>query len=432
MKEGCEIHLLIFMIIVFIILLFSGMPVAFAMAISGTLAVIGLGEVSPLLIPQRLFMSLNSFPLLAVPFFILAGELMNAGGITRRVVNFSKVLIGHLPGSLAQVNVVSNIIMAGFSGSATADAVAIGSIMIPAMKKDGYPPGFAAGLTASAACIGPIIPPSLVMVIYGAITGLSIGKMFIGGLIPGLAIGFGLMILVSLYARKYKWPCGEKPKMFKVVSAFMGAFLALLAPVIILGGIITGITTATEAGVIAAVYALIIGLFIYKEITFKQIPKILVNAAINTAVPVIIISCSSIFGWVLARQNFASSVSNVLFGITTNTYILYFLIISILLIVGLFVEGMAAMLIFVPVLFPLGAQLGYDPIHFALVIIITILIGTITPPVGLQLYVASSIAKVSISKVFIWPFVAVMVAVLLLITYVPSLVTYLPSLIFGD
>jgi len=432
MKKGCEIHLLIFMIIMFIILLFSGMPVAFAMAISGTLAVIGLGEVSPLLIPQRLFMSLNSFPLLAVPFFILAGELMNAGGITRRVVNFSKVLIGHLPGSLAQVNVVSNIIMAGFSGSATADAVAIGSIMIPAMKKDGYPPGFAAGLTASAACIGPIIPPSLVMVIYGAITGLSIGKMFLGGFIPGLAIGFGLMILVSLYARKYNWPCGEKPKISKVISAFMGAFLALLAPVIILGGIITGITTATEAGVIAAVYALIIGLFIYKEITFRQIPKILVNAAINTAVPVIIISCSSIFGWVLARQNFASSISNALFGITANTYVLYFLIICILLIIGLFVEGMAAMLIFVPVLFPLGAQLGYDPIHFALVIIITILIGTITPPVGLQLYVASSIAKVSISKVFIWPFVAVMVAVLLLITYVPSLVTFLPSLIFGD
>jgi len=322
--------------------------------------------------------------------------------------------------------------MAGFSGSATADAVAIGSIMIPAMKKDGYPPGFAAGLTASAACIGPIIPPSLVMVIYGAITGLSIGKMFLGGFIPGLAIGFGLMILVSLYARKYNWPCGEKPKISKVISAFMGAFLALLAPVIILGGIITGITTATEAGVIAAVYALIIGLFIYKEITFRQIPKILVNAAINTAVPVIIISCSSIFGWVLARQNFASSISNALFGITANTYVLYFLIICILLIIGLFVEGMAAMLIFVPVLFPLGAQLGYDPIHFALVIIITILIGTITPPVGLQLYVASSIAKVSISKVFIWPFVAVMVAVLLLITYVPSLVTFLPSLIFGD
>lgn len=418
------------MIIVFIVLLFSGMPVAFAMAISGTLAVIGLGEVSPLLISQRLFMSLNSFPLLAVPLFILAGELMNTGGITRRIINFSKALIGHMSGSLAQVNVVTNIIMAGFSGSATADAVAVGSIMLPAMKKDGYPPEFSAGLTASAACIGPIIPPSLVMVVYGAITGLSIGKMFLGGLIPGLLIGFALMILVNFYARKYNWPRGEKSTISKLLSTFMDAFLALLAPVIILGGIITGVTTATEAGVVAAVYAFIIGFFVYKEIHLRQIPKILSNAAMNTAVPIIIISCASVFGWILARQNFASSIANTLFGITTNPHIMYFLLICMLLVIGLFVEGMAALIIFTPILFPLGVQVGYDPIHFALIIIITIMIGTITPPVGLQLYVASSIAKVSISKVIIWPFVFVMVVVLLLTTYIPSLVTYLPSIFF--
>ena len=406
------------------------MPVAFAMAISGTLAVFRLGDVSPLLIPQRMFMSLNSFPLLAVPFFILAGELMNTGGITRRIVGFSKALIGHMSGSLAQVCVVSNIIMAGFSGSATADAVAIGSVMIPAMKKDGYPPEFTVGLNASAACIGPIIPPSLVMVVYGAITGLSIGKMFIGGLIPGLAIGIGLMILVAFYAHKNNWPHGKKSTIFEIISAFRKAFLALLAPVIILGGIITGIMTATEAGVIAAVYALILGIFIYKEITFKQLPKILTDADINTAVPVVIISCASIFGWVLARENFASSISNFIFGVTTNPYVSYLLIICILLIIGLFVEGMAALIIFAPVLFPLGNQLGFDPIHFGLVIMITILIGTVTPPVGLQLYVASSIAKISISKVIIWPFVTVMVIVLLIVTFIPSLVTYLPSIIF--
>lgn len=418
------------MFFVFVILLFSGMPVAFAMAISGTLAVVGLGDVSLLLIPQRMFMSLNSFPLLAIPFFILAGELMNVGGITNRIVGFSKALIGHMPGSLAHVSVVSNIIMAGFSGSATADAVAIGSVMIPAMEKDGYPPEFTVGLNASAACIGPIIPPSLVMVVYGAITGLSIGKMFVGGFIPGLAIGIGLMILVAFYARKHNWPRGKKSTIFEIISAFRRAFLALLAPVIILGGIITGVMTATEAGVIAAVYALIISMFIYKEITLKQLPKILINSAINTAVPVVIISCASIFGWVLARENFASAVSNFILGVTTNIYISYFLIICILLIVGLFVEGMAALIIFVPVLFPLGNQLGLDPIHFALVIMITIMIGTITPPVGLQLYVASSIAKISISKVIIWPFVIVMVAVLLIVTYIPSLVTYLPSIFF--
>lgn len=418
------------MIIIFLVLLFAGMPVAFAMAISGTLAVIRLGEVSPILIPQRLFMSLNSFPYLAVPFFILAGGLMNSGGITRRIIYFSKALIGHMRGSLAQVNVVTNIIMAGFSGSSTADAVAVGTIMIPAMKEDGYPPEFSAGLTAAAACIGPIIPPSLVMVVYGAITGLSIGKMFLGGLIPGLLIGFALMILVNFYAHKYNWPRGEKPTISKLVSAFMNAFLALIAPVIILGGIITGITTATEAGVIAAVYAFIIGVFVYKEIHLRQIPKILSDAAINTAVPIIIISCASIFGWILARQNFASAIANTLFGISTNPYIIYFLLICMLLVIGLFIEGMAALIIFTPIFFPLAAQIGYDPIHFALIIIIALEIGTITPPVGLQLYVASSIAKVPISKVIVWPFAFVMIIVLFITAYIPSLVTYLPSLFF--
>ena len=423
--------MIILMIVIFLVFLFLGMPVAFAMAISGTIAILRLGEVSPLLIPQRLFMSLNSFPLLAVPFFILAGELMNTGGITRRIVEFSKVLIGHKKGSLAHVNVVSNIIMAGFSGSATADAVAVGSIMIPAMKKEGYPPGFAAGLTASAACIGPIIPPSCVMVLYGAITGLSIGRMFIAGFIPGMAIGIGLMIVVAYNAKKYNWPYGEKPTFTEAFYAFKETFLALLAPIIILGGIITGVSTATEAGVVAVVYALFIGVFVYKEISIKQIPKLFLNAGINTAVPIVIIAGASSFGWILARQNFAASLTNILLGITDNTYILYFLIICMLLMIGLFVEGTAALLIFVPVLFPMGNQLGFEPIHFAIVIMITILIGTITPPVGLQLYIASDIAKISISRVVIWPFVAIMIAVVLLITYIPSLVTFLPNIIFG-
>jgi len=418
------------MIIIFIILLFAGMPVAFAMAISGTLAVIGLGEVSPILVPQKLFMSLNSFTLLAVPFFILAGELMNVGGITKRIVNFSKALVGHVKGSLAMVNVVTNIIMAGFSGSATADAVAVGTIMIPAMEKEGYPPEFTVGLTASAACIGPIIPPSLVMVIYGGITGLSIGKMFLGGIVPGLLIGFALMAIVGYYARKNNWPRGEKTSTSKLISNFKQTFLALLAPLIILGGIITGLTTATEAGVIAAVYSFIISFFVYKEINLKQIPKILSNAAINTAVPMIIIAGASSFGWILARQNFAKILADTLFGITTNPHILYFLLICLLLLIGLFVEGMAAMIMFVPVLFPLGNQLGLDPIHFAMIIMITILVGTVTPPVGLQLYVAASIAKISINKVIIWPFVLAMVTVIFLITYIPSLVTYIPSLFF--
>ncbi len=407
------------------------MPVAFAMAISGSIAILSLGGISPIIIPQRLYMSLNSFPFLAIPFFILAGELMNTGGITRKIVNFSSVLMGHFPGNLAHVNVVSSIIMAGFSGSATADAVAVGSVMIPAMNEDGYPPAFSAGITAASACIGPIIPPSVVMVLYGAITGLSVGTMFVAGIIPGLAIGIAQMILVAYYAKKNKWPKGEKPTLRKIIKAFIDAFWALLAPVIILGGIITGVTTATEAGVIAVVYAFIVGVFIYKEIKIRQLPELLRRVSINTAIPSIIIAGSSIFGWVLARQNFASTITGIFLSITDNPNILYLIIIAMLLLIGLFVEGTAAMLIFVPVLFPIGLQLGFDPIHYALVIIITILIGTITPPVGLQLYIAASIAKVPINQVFIWPLVAIMVVVLLIITYIPWLVLILPKVLLG-
>jgi tripartite ATP-independent transporter DctM subunit len=422
--------LLYLMLITFIVLLFAGMPVAFAMAIGGTLAILGLKEVAPILVPQKLVLSLNSFPLMAIPFFILAGELMNTGGITRRVVGLSKALMGHVPGSLAQVNILTSIILSGFSGSATADATAVGSVLIPAMKEEGYSSEFSAGVTAASACIGPIIPPSIIMVIYGAITGISIGKLFMGGLIPGVMIGACQMAVVFIYAKKYNMPRGEKHTIGQIAKTFREAVWAILAPMIILGGIVTGVTTATEAGVVACVYAFIIGFFVYREITVRQIPKILVDAAENTAVPVIIIAGASIVGFVLARQNFAIAVARTLNDMTSSPSMSYLLIICMLLIVGLFVEGTAALMIFTPVLFPIGNHLGYDPIHFALVVIIVILIGTTTPPVGLQLYIAGSIAKVQITRVVIWPFVGIMVGVVLLVVYVPTMVTYLPSVLF--
>jgi len=414
----------------FAIFLFLGVPVYVAMGISGTLAILGIGHIQPLLIPQKIILSLNSFPLLAVPLFVLTGELMNRGGITRRIVNFSKCIIGFLAGGLAHVNILASIFMAGFSGSATADAVAIGGIMIPAMVKDGYSPGFSAGVTAASSCIGPIIPPSIIMVLYGAITGLSIGRMFIGGLIPGLIIGLSQMFIVAIYAKKENWPRGEKVEFKKTLRAFYEAIWALFAPIIIIGGFLTGVITATEAGVIAVVYALFVGLFIYKEINFREIQGILVKAAVNTSVPVVIISFASIFGWVLARQNFASSIINYISGITSNPNLAILVIIGALLLIGMFVEATAALLIFTPILFPLGSYFGFDPIHYALIILITILMGTITPPVGLQLYIACSIAKISIDKVVILPFILIMTLVIIAIAYMPGLVLWLPSLIF--
>jgi len=424
--------MVIMMFIIFAFLLFLGMPVTFAMSISGFITVLSIGNISGTLFPQRLFMSLDSFPLMAVPFFIFAGEIMSKSGIIQRIVRFASVLLGTLPGSLAHVNILASMIMAGFSGSATADATALGGMIIPAMLEDGYPPGFTAGVTAASACIGPIIPPSCTMVIYGAITGLSVGQLFFAGIIPGILIGISLMIITAFYAKKNKWSKGEKPTIPKIIDAFKQTFFALIAPLIILGGIMTGVVTATEAGVLTAFYALIIGLFIYKEIGLRDLPKIILQSAINTAVPLIIISGASIFGWVLAYSNFAGILSNSLFSITNNTNILALLIIGMLLVVGLFLEGGAATIIFVPILFPLGFELGFDPIHFAMIIMITILIGTITPPVGLQLYIAANIAKIPIEEVLILPFAFSMICVVFLLTYIPGLVTFIPSIFFGN
>lgn len=416
------------MFIAFLIFLFLGMPVAFAMSIAGIAALLQLEGVSLLLVPQRIYLSLNSFPLLAVPFFILAGEVMNRGGITKRILGFADALVGHFRGGFGHVNVVSNMLMAGISGSASADAVAIGSVMIPSMVRAGFSPGFAAGVTASAACIGPIIPPSIVMVIYGAITGVSIGAMFMGGIVPGILIGLSLMFVVRIYAQREGWTPRPRVPLRIVLSRFLDAIWAILAPLIIVGGILTGVFTPTEAGVVACVYSFLVGLFIYKEIKVGEIKNVLAHSAMATASPMIIVGGAAIFGWILARQQFANLVSTSILSISDNPLTVFFIIIAMLFVIGMVVEGLAAMLIFVPVLFPIGSTMGFDPIHFALAIIIVTLIGTVTPPVGLQLYIACSIARISITKAVVWPFVAAMILVLLAIILFPPLVTFIPSI----
>lgn len=420
--------LILTMFIAFLVFLFLGMPVAFAMSIAGIAALLQLEGVSLLLVPQRTYLSLNSFPLLAVPYFILAGEVMNRGGITKRILGFADALVGHFRGGFGHVNVVSNMLMAGISGSASADAVAIGSVMIPSMVRAGFSPGFAAGVTASAACIGPIIPPSIVMVIYGAITGVSIGAMFMGGIIPGILIGLCLMFVVWIYAQREGWTPRPRAPFRTVLSSFLDAIWAILAPLIIVGGILTGVFTPTEAGVVACVYSFLVGLFVYKEITIGEIKDVLFQSAMATAAPMIIVGGAAIFGWILARQQFADMVSTFILSISNHPLVVFFIVMAMLFVIGMFVEGLAAMLIFVPVLFPIGTTMGYDPIHFALAIIIVTLIGTVTPPVGLQLYIACSIARISITKAVVWPFVAAMTLALLLIILFPPLVTFIPSI----
>jgi len=416
---------------IFSVLLLLGMPVAFAMGVSATVALLTISDIPLTLIPQRLFTAVNSFPLMAVPFFILAGLIMNVGGITRRIVRLSSALVGHLPGGLAQVNVVASMLFAGISGSASADASAIGSMLIPAMVEDGYDAPFSVAVTAASATIGPIIPPSLVMVIYGSMTDMSIGALFAGGLIPGILIGLAQMAVVYYYARKRGYSKGTRAPLRVILKRFREAAWALFAPIIILGGILSGVFTATEAGVVAAVYAFFVGCFVYREIRLSQIREILVRATVMTSVPMVILASASVFGWILAREQFSSALAQMLLRVSGNPQVTFLLIVAILLLVGLFIEALAAMMIFVPVFTPIAAHLGWDPIHFALVLIVTLLIGTVTPPVGLQLYIAAAIGKVPISKMgIIWPFVAAMVLVVVVMVFVPGTVTWVPHLFF--
>ena len=415
--------------IIFLGLLFIGFPVAFAMGLSGVLGLVYIGGISPLGFPQRAFMALNSFPFLAIPLFILSGALFNAGGITRRIVKFCSVVLRSWRGSLGHANIMTSYVMTGFTGSATADAVACSSLLIPVMVEDGYSPEFSAGVTAASATIGAIHPPSISLVLYGSITGLSIGTLFMTGIVPTILIVLGLMLVVVYYGYKLQWKKGTRPQFKEVWAAIKDAIWALIAPIIVLGGILAGLYTATEAAIIAVVYALFLGLFVYKEFTVKDLPRICYTAAQNTAVPCTIISLAGLFGLVLTRENFGYYVINFFTAITPNPDILFLVIILMILIVSTCVDGTVIMFIFIPLLHPLAIQLGYNPFHFGMIMVITIMLGSITPPVGMQLYIAASFAKVTITRVLIWPFAGMMLAIIILLTYVPNLVLFIPRLL---
>jgi tripartite ATP-independent transporter DctM subunit len=418
------------LLISFAVFLLLGVPVAFAMGLSALTALLLAGQISLMLIPQRLVVALDSFSLMAVPLFILAGQLMNTGGITVRIIRFSEILVGHIRGGLSHVNVMASMIFSGVSGSATADAAGIGAVLIPSMVKKGYDEDWAVSITASSSTIGPIIPPSILMVIYGSMTRLSIGKLFLSGLIPGLLVGLSLMVMGYILAVRRKQSSQPRSSLAEAWRAFKDAFLPLLAPVIILVGITGGIFTATEAGVIAAVYALFLGV-LYKEITLANLGKTLLTAAYNTTVILLIIACASSFGWILAREQFPMLMVNLLTTLSADPTVALILIIILMLIVGLFIEGLAALMIFVPVLVPVAQSFGFDPIFFALIMVLCIQIGAVTPPVGMLLFVSCSAGGVPLKRVgnLIWFFILGLLGVLALVVIFPALVTYLPGLI---
>ncbi|NQT58850.1 MAG: TRAP transporter large permease [Bacteroidetes bacterium] len=414
---------------VFIGLIVIQVPVAFAMGISSMVALVVMGK-PVLMIVATMFAAVDSFPLMAIPFFILAGEVMNNGGITKRIVNFSRSIVGFIKGGLAHVNIVASMFFAGISGSATADASALGSILIPMMEEDGYSKEFSVVVTATSSTIGPIIPPSIMMVMFGVIANVSIGKLFLGGFIPGVSVGIALMIMTYIISVKKGYGANVKFSIRAILVNFKKALIAIVMPVIIIGGVLSGIFTATEAGVVATVYALVISLVVYRTITIKDLPRIFINSAILTSVCLFVIASASIFGRILAIEQFPIMIRSLLLSFDFSPTVVELLIIVFILFLGLFVEGIPVLIIFAPIFVPVIMDLGLDLVHFGVVFIMAILIGSVTPPVGILLYICCNIAGIPVSKAskIIWPFVGMMMLVLFLCLFIPSLVTFIPSL----
>lgn len=417
------------LLILWLILIFIGVTLYLSLGSISLLYVI-LTDANLVIIPQKISMAANSFPLLAAPFFILMGNIMNFSGVTNRIFKFADVLVGWLRGGLGHANVVASMIFAGMSGAAVADAGGLGTIEIESMRKAGYDDDFSCAVTAASSTIGPIIPPSLPMIIYGAQSETSIGKLFMAGVIPGVLMGIALMIMVEYKARKNNYPY-QKWQGFKVLfKAFIDAFWALMAPVILLVGIVRGVFTPTEAATVAAFYALILGLFVYKEFDIKELPKLMLGTVSTNGVVLGLVMTAMSFGYTLTIAKIPQMAGEHLLQISSNPIIILFLINVFLLFIGLFMEATAAMLILIPVFNPVILSLGIDPVQFGIIVILNLMIGTITPPVGVVLSVTANIAGVPFDRVSkaTFPFLIPLLIVLLLVTYVPVITLLLPTI----
>ena len=418
------------------LLIFLAVPVYIALGATGTLGLIfiaiGPGFGNPLIvIPQSIYTGIGFFPLLAIPLFILAGEIMNKTGITDRLIRFSVMLIGKMPASLANANIVASMFFGGITGSAQADTSAVGGVMIPAMVKAGYTPEFSVAVTASSSTVGPIIPPSIMMVIYGVTVGTSIGALFIGGLIPGIMIGLALIGTVLVMDRKHKFPRRTEniPLREKIVIT-RDAMWPLGMPLIIVGGILGGVVTPTEAGSLAVLYSLIFGFAINRTLKLRDIRPMLIHTATLTAAVMMIISCAKILSYVLTAYQLPVLLGELFLSISDNPVIFLLLVNVLLLVVGTFMDGGASVIILAPILAPIAVAFGIDPVHFGVIMVLNLIIGCGTPPLGLCLFIACGIGKVPVEKgsIAILPFILAEIAVLLLVTYVPWIVLTLPQL----
>lgn len=420
------------LIISFISLLSIGTPVAWSIAISAMLTMMVSIPALPALttVAQRIGTGIDSFALLAIPFFILSGELMNKGGIAHKLITFAKTLVGSLPGGLALINVISAMLMGAIAGSAMASASAMGSILGPEMEKEGYSKEFGAAVNVTSATTGLLIPPSNVLIVYSlASGGVSIAALFLAGYIPGILTGLLLMTVSYIWAKKKGYNVGKKSTLKEVLTSFIAALPSLFMLVVVIGGIVAGIFTATEASAIAVLYSLILG-FIYRGITVENLPKILLDSASTTAIVMLLIGASMSMSWVLSYEDIPQDISTALLTLNDNPIIILLLINLLLLIVGIFMDMTPAVLIFTPIFLPVVSKLGIDPVHFGIMMILNLCIGLCTPPVGSVLFVGVGVANTTIEKVIrpLLPLFLAMVIALFLITYFPQLSLWLPSL----
>lgn len=412
--------------ITFFVLVLLGIPVAFVLGIASTASLVFAGGYPITVVIQRMFAGVDSFPLMAIPFFMLAGSLMHRGGITKRIIDFALGLVGGIKGSLSQVVSIAGVIMGGISGSGVADTAAIGSIMVPEMARRGYNKAFSASLVACSGSIGLIIPPSIALILYGVTAQVSIGDLFLAGIVPGLLIGLGLMIMSYFIAIKNDYPTEGRVSGAEKWRRFKDSSWALMMPIIIIFGIRFGIFTPTEGGAIASFYAIIVGKFIYKELSFKDMPDVFAQAAINTAVISFIIATATLFSWILASEQIPRQVAQYILSISDNKYVILILINAMLLVVGMFLDSGPAIILLTPVLVPIAVSLDINLVQFGLILVINVTIGLLTPPVGTALFVASNISGVPLGQLSraILKFIALMLFILLLITYIPALTVW--------
>lgn len=423
--------LVVVLLVSLIVLILIGMPIAVALCASSMLYIALIGTVPEIAVIHRMVNGVDSFPLLAIPFFIMAGNLMNTAGITERIYDFAKALVGWMHGGLGHVNVAGSVIFAGMSGTAVADAGGLGTIEIKAMRDHGYEPKFAVGLTAASSTVGPIIPPSLPLVIYGVVASASIGELFVAGILPGLFMAAFLMIYVAIYAWWRGYPRDAAFRLSELWRTWTRAFLPLMTPAIIIGGMTFGIFTPTEAAIAACAYALLLGVY-YRSLNLRQLVRVTFDTIETTAVVLLIVAGASIFGWVLTTSRATETFAAGMLSLTQDPVMILILINLLLIVVGCFMETIAAITILTPVLLPIAVLVGVDPVHFGIIMVLNLMIGLLTPPVGMVLFILARVANMSFEDCVkaVAPFLVPLILVLLLVTFIPWVTLWLPTLTY--